>query len=115
MDTPNDTTRVPPKQGRTWFPILLGVLCGMIAFVFLAMIESPSFYRLAVWIFHERSPYLLFETPSYYCVHRTILLVLSAVGGSVGVLFSRWRKRTAFMFLSATLAIIAVFAAVGSH
>jgi len=87
----------------------------MIACVLLGMLESPSFYRLTVWIFNETSAKKLFAMPAYYCVHRTLLLALAAVGGSVGILFSRWRKRTSFLFLLAILAVIAVFAALGFH
>jgi len=41
------------------------------------------------------------------------MLTLAAVGGSIGILFSRWPKRTAFLFLLAILVVIAVFAALG--
>ena len=111
----DETICVQPKKGRTWFPILLGVLSGMLACLLLANLESPSFYRLTVWIFNETSPKTLFTMPGYFCVHRTILLALAAVGGSIGILFSRWRKRTSFLFLLATLVVIALFAAVGFH
>jgi hypothetical protein len=103
------------QTGRTWFPILLGALCGIIAFMMLAMFEAPSFYRIAVWLFKESSPKALFAMPAYYCIHRTILLVLAAVGGSIGVLFSQWRRRTSFIFLLVVLIVIAAFAAVGFH
>jgi hypothetical protein len=106
---------VKPQKHRTWFPILFGVLCGMIAWCLLGMIESPSFYRLTVWIFKETSPKALFAMPAYYCVHRTLLLAMAAVGGSVGVLFSHWHKGKSVLFLLATLCVIAVFAALGFH
>jgi hypothetical protein len=112
---PDGTIGVQSRKGRTWFPILLGVLFGMISWWLLAMLEVPSFYRLTVWIFNEASPKALFAMPAYYCVHRTLLLALAAVGGSIGALFSRWRKRTAFLFLLATLLVIAAFAALGFH
>jgi hypothetical protein len=35
----------PPSQRRTWFPILTGVLLGMVAWVLLGMLESPSFFE----------------------------------------------------------------------
>jgi hypothetical protein len=104
-----------PRKRRTWFPILLGVLVGMIACLLLAMVEAPSFYRLTVWIFNETSPKALFARPAYHCVHRTLLLALTAIGGSIGVVFSQWRKRTAILFLLATLLVVAAFAALGFH
>jgi hypothetical protein len=109
------TISVQPRRGRTWFPILVGVLFGMLSWLLLTMLEHPSFYRLTVWIFDETSPKGLFAMPAYYCVHRTLLLALAAVGGSVGVLFSRWRKGTAYLFLLAVLLVIAAFAALGFH
>jgi hypothetical protein len=119
--TANDTPtcggigRVESQRGRTWFPILLGVLCGMIVFVLLAAIESPALYRLSVLIFNETSPKALFAIPAYYCIHRTVLLVLAAAGGLIGVLCSRWPKVRAVVFLLTILLVIAVLAAIGFH
>ena len=49
-------------------------------------------------------------------VHFTLfMLTVVAVGGSIGVLFSQWRKRTAFLFLLATLAVIAAFSVLGNY
>lgn len=49
-------------------------------------------------------------------VHFTLfMLTLAAVGGSIGVLFSEWRKRTAFLFLLAILTVIAIFSALGAY
>jgi hypothetical protein len=107
------TTCVEPKKGRTWFPILLGVLCGMIAWMLLASLESPAFYQLTVWIFNETSPKKLFITPGYDHVQLAVLLVLAAVGGSIGVRYSRWRKSTSILFLLAMLLVIAAFDAMG--
>jgi hypothetical protein len=79
----------------------------------LAALESPAFYRLTVLIFNETSPKLLFVTPGYDYVQLAILLALAAAGGSVGTLFSRWRKRTCYLFLLAALSIIAAFDLLG--
>jgi hypothetical protein len=106
-------TCVQPEKRRTWLPILLGVLCGMIACLLLASLESPAFYHVTVWIFNETSPKRLFITPGYDCVQFAILLALAAIGGCIGVRFSRWRKETSFLFLLAILLVIAVFAALG--
>jgi len=103
------------RTNRTWFPILAGVLIGMLAWIFLTTLESPSFYRLTVLIFNETSPKALFVKPGYYCVHRTILLVLAAIGGSVGIAYSRWAYLKCLLFLFGTLVVIAVFAAWGFH
>src|SRR6187401_2987959 len=78
-------------SSRTRLPILIGVLAGMLAWIVLASLETPSYHRLAAWIFEETSPKVLFATPGYYCIHRTILLVLCTVGGSIGIAFSGWR------------------------
>ena len=110
---PAGTTRTQPRNGRTWFPILLGVLCGLIALCLLAEHEPPAFYRLTAWMFNEPRPCKLIEPCT---VHFTLfMLSLAALGGSVGVLFSRWRKTTAFLFLLATLMVIAVFALQGNY
>ncbi|MCE9528750.1 MAG: hypothetical protein K8R36_22110 [Planctomycetales bacterium] len=91
---------------------MIGVLAGMLAWIVLASLESPSFYRLAVWIFDETSPKGLFDTPGYYWIHRTILLILCAVGGSIGIAFSGWRWKKGIIFLSVVLLAIAVVATV---
>jgi hypothetical protein len=106
-------TGVQPQKGRTWFPILLGVLCGLIALCLFAKHEPPAFYRLTAWMFNETPPCKVIEPRT---VHFTLfMLTLAAVGGSIGVQLSRWRKSTAFLFLLATLGVIAVFAALGAH
>ena len=87
----------------------------MVMFVLLAMLETPAFYRLTVWVFNETSPKALFAMPAYYWVHRAILLVLAATGGLIGVLFSQWRKRTSLLFLLGTLLVVGVVASVGFH
>jgi hypothetical protein len=48
---PPTPARAARRTNRTWFPILAGVLLGMVVWCVLAMLESPSFYRLTVWIF----------------------------------------------------------------
>ena len=100
---------------RTWLPILVGVLLGMVAWFVFAMLESPSFYRLTVWIFKETSPKVLFAMPAYYCVHRTLLLIMSGIGGFVGIAFSKWAHAKCMFFLMGTLIVIAVFATLGFH
>jgi hypothetical protein len=84
----------------------------MLAWIVLASLESPSFYRLAVLIFDETSPKGLFAIPAYYWLHRTILLVLCAVGGSTGIAFSGWRWSKGIFFLSGVLLAVAIVAAV---
>jgi hypothetical protein len=103
-------------RGRTWFPILLGVLSGMVAWVLLAAVGTRPIYHLSVWILRE-SPPPTGRVPlsAHYCVYRALLLALAAIGGTIGIPFSRWRKRTAFLFLLASLAVVAVFAALGFH
>jgi len=113
MDEIANCENLVMRSNRTWFPILLGVLCGMIAFNLLAMLESPAFYRITVWIFEETSPKALFAIPCYHWVHRTLLLLLAAIGGFVGVQLSRWRKSASYMFLLAILLVIAAFATLG--
>ena len=100
---------------NTWFPILTGVLLGMVTWMVLAMLESPSFYRLTVLVFGETSPKALFAKPAYYCVHRTLLLILAAIGGLVGMRFSRWARKTSLLFLLATLLVVGAFATIGFH
>ncbi|MCL4207467.1 MAG: hypothetical protein KJ000_33710 [Pirellulaceae bacterium] len=98
------------RKGR--LPILVGVLAGMIGWMLLASLESPSFYWLAVLIFGETSPKILFTIPGYYCIHRTLLLTLCAIGGGVGVAMSSVRRLTAILFLGGILAVVATFAAI---
>lgn len=113
LETPGDASSERSANSfRTRLPILIGVLVGMLMWIVLASLESPSFYRLAVWIFDETSPKELFATPGYYWIHRTILLFLCTAGGSVGIAFSGWRWKKGIMFLSVILLAIAVVAAV---
>jgi hypothetical protein len=75
--------------------------------------EPPVFYHFTAWAIKEAPPVKLVEPDS---VHFTLfMLTVVAIGGSIGVLFSQWRKRTAFLFLLAILTIIAVFAALGNY
>jgi hypothetical protein len=104
---------VPPKKGGTWPPILLGVLCGVFALSLLAQHEPSAFWRLTVWMFNEKPPAKLIEPRT---IHFTLfMLTLLGAGGSIGVLFSSWRKRTAFLFLLAVLVAIVVFSVVGCY
>ena len=85
----------------------------MIALCLLAKHEPPVFYRLTAWTINETPPVKMIEPRS---VHFTLfMLTLAAVGGSIGVLFSQWRRRTAILFLLAILVVIAVFAALGTY
>jgi len=76
--------------------------------------ETPAFYRLSVVVFRETSPKALFATPGYRVLQDAILLAFFALGGSVGVLFSRWHKIKAILFLLATLLAIAFCQHLGS-
>jgi len=113
LETPCSTSSGnSAPSSRTRLPILIGVLAGMLAWIVLASLESPSFYRLAVWIFDEASPKELFATPGYYWIHRTILFVLCAVGGSIGIAFSGWRWLKGIFFLSGVLLAVTIVAAI---
>jgi hypothetical protein len=103
------------RMNRTWLPILAGVLLGTLAWCVLAMLETPSFYRITVWVFGETSPKRLFGMPGYFCVHRAILLLMAGAGGGIGIVFSRWAHARSVLFLILTLAVIAIFAALGFH
>jgi hypothetical protein len=81
----------------------------------LASLESPAFYGLTVIIFGETSPKQLFVTPGYDFFQRSLLPVFAAVGGAIGVLFSRWRRTIAVLFLLGTLLVIAGFAYLGVY
>jgi hypothetical protein len=84
----------------------------MIALWLLSTHEPPFFYQLTARVFNEAPPVKIIEPRS---VHFTLfMLTLAAIGGSIGILFSQRRKRTAILFLLATLAVIAVFSAVGN-
>jgi len=110
----SDATKcVQPHKRCTWLPILGGVLCGMIALCLLSTHEPPFFYRLTAWAINEAPPAKMIEPRT---VHFTLfMLTLAAAGGSIGVLFSEWRKRTAFLFLLAILVVIAAFSALGAY
>ena len=107
------TERPVALEGAGRLPILVGVLAGMFGFIILASLESPSFSWLAVRIFGPTSHKTLFITPGYHCIHRTILLVLCAIGGGVGVAISSMRRRKAILFLIGILAVVALCAALG--
>lgn len=101
-----------PAERNALLPVLVGVIGGMVVWILLAALESPSFYRIGVWIFDEPSPKVLFVTPGYYCIHRTILLTLCLVGGGIGIAFSSMRKPNATLFLFCVLAVVATVAGV---
>jgi hypothetical protein len=104
---------VQPHKRCTWLPILGGVLCGMIVLCLFAKNEPSVFSRLTAWAINEAPPVKIIEPRT---VHFTLfMLTLAAIGGSIGVLYSEWRKRTAFLFLLAILVVIAVFNALGSY
>jgi hypothetical protein len=102
------------REGGTWLPIFLGVLGGVVAWMLCGGFETPAFYRLSVAVFHEKSPKVLFATPGYRVFQDVILLAFLALGGLIGVLFSRWHKVTAFLFLLATVLVIAFCQHLGS-
>lgn len=79
------------------------------------MLESPSFYRLTVWIFEENSPKALFAKPAYYCVHRTLLFAMAGAGGCVGFALSRWSYKKRALFMAGILMVIAVVCELGFH
>jgi hypothetical protein len=84
----------------------------MIALCLLANHEPPVFFCLTAWTINETPPVKMIEPRS---VHFTLfMLTLAAIGGSIGVLFSEWRKRTGFLFLLTILVAIAVFNALGN-
>jgi hypothetical protein len=93
---------------KTRFPILLGVLGGMLVWVLL----FPSFHFLEIWIFGESDPKSLAAMSGYYCIHRTILLFLCAIGGVFGIAYSQWRATMGVLFLICVLLVVAIFAAV---
>lgn len=104
-----------PRTNRTWFPILVGVQLGMVAWIILACVEPPSLYRLTVWVFNESSPKLLFAKPAYYSVHRTLLLAFAGIGGFAGIAFSNWAFTRCIVFLLGILAAIAILSTLGFH
>lgn len=98
---------------RTWFPILLGVLTGMFLWLILTFMETPSFYRLSILITGKTSPKELFSVPGYYWIHRSVLLILALIGGSFGVLYSRWPRKASLFFLSTILVLLGIISAFG--
>lgn len=99
-------------SSRPRLPILIGVLAGMLAWIVLASLESPSFYRLAVLILDETSPKALFAMPGYYWIHRIVLLALCAAGGFTGIALSRRRWSDGILLLSGVLLVIALVATI---
>ena len=98
------------RTNRTWFPILLGVVVGMFVWLILAVLETPSFYRLSVWITGKTSTK---EMPRYYWILRSVLLILACAGGFMGVFYSQWPKKSSFIFLLAVLVVVSVFTVFG--
>ena len=101
------------RSPATSFPILLGVLLGMIGLFCVA--SSPFMDYIITLVFGGPPSKALFAHPAYYCVHRTILLLFCLAGGLAGAHWSAWRRRSSFMFLVAVLLVIAAFAAIGFH
>lgn len=100
---PRDVTRMHSPR----LPILLGVFLGMVTWIFVTpIVERP----LSELIFGVPPGKQAWATSGYYCIHRTILLALSAVGGAVGVFVSPMRKRDSVGMLFALLVVIAIFA-----
>ncbi len=100
----------PIRTNRTWFPILLGIVVGMFVWLILAVLETPSFYRLSVWITGKTSTK---EMPGYFWILRSVLLILACAGGFTGVFSSQWPKKIACCFLFAILAVVSIFAVIG--
>ena len=93
-ETQSDRTIRPSSQsGRTWFPILLGVLCGIIVGwigCFLTPLLVHSFvFDFLEGIFNDTGPCKVFDTRAYRFLLFTEMYVLPAIGGSLGVLLSR--------------------------
>jgi hypothetical protein len=112
---PPTSASTPAQMNHTWFPILGGILGGMVVWIVPGMLElpNPAFYHLSVWIFNETDPKNLYAIPGYYWVQRAILLVLVSIGGGLGMPFSRWPYSKSILFLSVSLIVIAIFAALG--
>ena len=101
---PRDATRMRSPR----LPILLGVFLGMVAWIVVTpIVERP----LSELIFGVPPGKQAWATPGYYCIHRTILLALAAVGGTIGVFVSPMRRRYSVGLLFALLVVIAIFAA----
>jgi hypothetical protein len=85
----------------------------MVALCLFAKNEPPFFYHLTAWAINESPPAKMIEPRT---VHYTLfILTLAAIGGSIGILFSQWPKRMGILFLLAILAVIVLFAALGSY
>jgi hypothetical protein len=105
------TASKQPTQSKTWFPILVGVLAGMISWFLLPLLNHHWASDLGAWIFGE--PFDYKNTPAaYYFVLRSVLLALCTIGGSVGIAFSRWRTIIGILFLSCVLLVVGAFLAI---
>lgn len=101
------------KHNRTWFPILLGVVFGLIASCIFANHEPSVFWIFTGWLFNEKPPVKIIEPDSLHFM--LYILTLSAAGGFVGVFFSEWRARKAVLFLLAILAAISLSTISGNY
>ena len=94
---------------RTWVPILLGVICGVLAI-------GPSKEPVCRFIISTFPGPFEGRLPTACGIYWTIYVyAVIAFGGFIGVLFSQWRKKTALLFLMGTLMLFIVFGAAGRY
>jgi hypothetical protein len=99
-------TSIPKKDkmNRTWFPILCGVLGGLLTCLIFVMLDQnrPPFYQFTGWLLNETHP----TSFCYYWVFRGIMLMFIGIGGALGIHFSRWPFGKCVLFLSAILVLV---------
>lgn len=104
---PKETPRNTPKP--TWFPILLGVVCGYFVCTVLT-------YRACDFIEATFPGPFVGERPARCGIYFTLYVYGSvACGGLIGVFFSAWTPAKALLYLVAFLLVFAAFDAFGKH
>ncbi len=101
-----------PTQNRTWLPILLGVLGGMVFLCIFAENEPKLFERFTYWLCKEHSGKLIEPRSIHFTLY---MLTLVTIGGTVGIIFSSWGKTKCIFFLLAILAAFVLFSSFGTY
>ena len=92
---------------RTWFPILCGVLLGMIIWIVIGSFETTRDY-LSHLLLGKVAPKELFAHPYYYPILRIACLGFVLLGGLVGVYKSQWPVKVSAVFLLVIMASISI-------
>ena len=111
QDSPPNSKPPSSQRGYAWLPIPVGMICSHVIF------GLPPVYPIVLIEFvHAVCPGGAFvgRIPNCYGVYYDLYNIITiAFGGLVGVFFSAWTKRNAFLLLLALILFYAAFCCLG--